>query len=94
MTSGALFLHILNERQQDICILMMFSDAGCHAQVVLKGCDHQTILTRVPESSAWHVMDVGFGSSVPSHPIALQEPDADEFTGGTPAFRFGWHIVA
>ena len=50
-------------------------------QIVVNGWDHQVILARVPESPAWHLVDVGFGGPCPTQPVPLQVPETDDFTG-------------
>ena len=50
-------------------------------QVSVMGYNHQIILVRGPEDSLWRLVDVGFGGKPPTHPIRLQAPSNDTFTG-------------
>ena len=50
-------------------------------QVELKGFSHQVILVRGPEDCNWRLVDAGFGGITPTHPLLLEHPSDDSYTG-------------
>ena len=50
-------------------------------QLVLYGFSHQVILAKEPQSLAWYVMDVAWGSGTPHQPISVQASPQDCVTG-------------
>ena len=50
-------------------------------QLVLYGFSHQVILAKEPQSLAWYVMDVAWGSGTPHQPISMQASLQDQITG-------------
>ena len=50
-------------------------------QLVLYGFSHQVILAKEPQSLAWYVMDVAWGSGTPHQPISTQASPQDQTTG-------------
>ena len=52
-------------------------------QLFLYGFSHQVILAKEPQSLAWYVMDVAWGSGTPHQPISMQASPQDQTTGTT-----------
>ena len=50
-------------------------------QLVLCGFSHQVLLVREPQSLAWHVVDVAWGSGTPHQPISMQASPQHQTTG-------------
>lgn len=50
-------------------------------QVELKGFSHDVILVRGPEDGHWRLVDAGFGGRTPTHPVLLEHPADDSYTG-------------
>lgn len=52
-------------------------------QVNLKEQKHEVLLVRGPDDNRWRLVDVGFGGTSPTHPILLEHPSSDAYTGTT-----------
>ncbi|KAK9918220.1 hypothetical protein WJX75_002339 [Coccomyxa subellipsoidea] len=59
------------------------SEAAALGQVELKGFSHNVILVRGPEDGHWRLVDAGFGGRTPTHPVLLEHPADDSYTGDT-----------
>lgn len=55
-------------------------------QVSLKGQNHELILVRGPDDARWRLVDVGYGGNPPIHPLLLEHPSDDSFSGAYTLF--------